>query len=83
MVAEVRRSLANMQSRRLSACRKARAGSPLHRRILGRRQSHVLRLFLSRLGWMDEALRDLTKGANSIGAGSFADVREAETAVSL
>jgi hypothetical protein len=30
-----------------------------------------------------EALRELTKGANSIGAGAFADVREAETAASL
>lgn len=28
-----------------------------------------------------EALREVTKGANSIGADAFADVREAETAV--
>lgn len=32
-----------MQSpRRLSACRKPRAGSPLHRRIFGRMYGHVL-----------------------------------------
>jgi hypothetical protein len=32
---------------------------------------------------VNEALRDLTKGANSIGAAALADVREAGTAVSL
>jgi hypothetical protein len=32
---------------------------------------------------VDEALREVTKGANSIGAGAFADVREGETAASL